>query len=74
MSKWLLVGEDADPATGKFKLFPDAWAASHIASGKARELSLDDWPLQADPVEYLEKHPDGPRAPLAKRLIQAGVV
>lgn len=36
------------------------------------DVSEDDWTLVQTPVEYLDKTPDGPKAELATKMIEAG--
>ena len=37
----------------------------------AGEDELPDWPLKMGPEEYLEKHPNGPKAVLARKILDS---
>lgn len=57
-------GEEAEEAEG---------AETTKGGTSGERLTAADWPLKTTPDDYLANNPDGPKADLARRMIDAGL-
>ena len=64
--------ERGELQAGKAYLVSPDEADRLIEKGAAERMEAEEWTKKMDPERYLEQYPDGPSAPLARRVLADG--